>query len=210
MDMKAYFKVLLYFFLCTHFLLKAFAQERGDFVQNPQESLKSESKVFERATLLKTDKKSEFNFELTKYMGLWYEQARLPTSFQKKCDSSSAHYSLNNDGSVKVLNTCFRIDGSSNNIVGKAKQDSKDLNGRSLIVSFNFFTDIINFFNGVNYYIYFIDDSYLYAIVGPPKKDMLWILTREKIINPKTLENLIQEAKNLGFDTSNIIYDKRF
>ncbi|WP_186644160.1 lipocalin family protein [Fluviispira vulneris] len=154
-------------------------------------------------------KSSEFNFDITKYLGTWYEQVRLPTSFQKKCDSSSAQYTLNNDGTIKVLNICNRIDGSSNEIIGKAKIDSKDPSGRNLIVSFNFITDIINFFKGVNYSIYYIDNSYKYAIVGTPQKDMLWILTREKTIPSEALEKLINSAKEFGFDISKIIYDKR-
>ncbi len=152
---------------------------------------------------------SEFKFDITRYLGTWHEQARLETTFQKNCDSSTAHYSLNNDGSIKVLNTCNRLDGSSNDIIGRAKIDSKDPSGRNLIVSFNFITDIINFFRGVNYSIYYIDKYYKYAIVGTPQKDMLWILTREKMIQSETLEKLINSAKDFGFDTSKIIYDKR-
>ncbi|WP_186649337.1 lipocalin family protein [Fluviispira vulneris] len=77
---------------------------------------------------------------MNKYLGTWHEQARLETKFQKNCDSSTAHYSLNNDGTIKVLNTFNRIDGSSNDIIGKAKIDPKDPSGRNLIVSFNFIT----------------------------------------------------------------------
>ena len=152
---------------------------------------------------------NENKINLSKYLGLWHEQARLPTFFQKNCDSSSAFYSLNDDGSIKVLNSCYRLDGSSNYIEGEAKISDTDLNSRSLIVSFNFITSLINFFKGVNYYIYFVDESYNYAIVGTPQKSMLWLLTREQIITKESLDKLVKIAKDYGFDTSEIIYDKR-
>lgn len=176
---------------------------------NDQITVQQEIASFDRSSLIKNNKISEFDFELSKYLGLWYEQAHLPTFFQKNCDSSTASYSLNDDNSVKVLNICSKLDGTFTNIVGKATVDPKDSSGRSLIISFNFITDIVNLFKGVNYYVYSIDESYNYAIVGTPKKDMLWILTREKNINKETLESLLDSAKNLGFNTSEIIYDKR-
>lgn len=158
---------------------------------------------------MKIDKNAEFKFELSRYLGLWYEQAHLPTFFQKNCDSSTALYSLNADGSVKVLNSCYKLDGTFTNITGKAKVDAKDASGKSFIVSFNFITDIINFFKGPNYHIYYIDQSYSHAIVGTPQKNMLWILTREKKIKPEVLDGLLTTSKQLGFDTSAIIDDKR-
>lgn len=147
--------------------------------------------------------------DLPRYLGKWYEQARLPTFFQKDCNSSTAEYSLKDDGKLQVLNTCIKADGSVKYIVGKAKVDPKDPSGRSLLVSFNWITDIVNFFKGVNYYVYFVDDSYTYAIVGTPKKDMLWILTRDKTVDPVTLQKLLEIAKQSGFDLSTLIYDIR-
>nr|BFD31545.1 hypothetical protein GTC16762_11630 [Pigmentibacter ruber] len=149
------------------------------------------------------------NLDLQRYLGKWFEQARLPTFFQKDCNSSTAEYSKNEDGSIKVLNTCIKSDGSIKDIVGKAKVDHKDPSGRSLLVSFNWVTDIVNFFKGVNYYVYFIDDAYKYAVVGTPKKDMLWILTRDERIEPETLKKLLEIAEKNGFNLDNLIYDIR-
>ena len=185
--------------LVSCFVQLSFAQD----IINPENSLYVNHKK------QNIDNTSTFNFELNKYLGLWYEQAHLPTFFQKGCDSSTAQYSLNENGTVKVLNTCYKLDGSSNDIVGKAKVDLNDTSGRGLIVSFNIITDIINFFKGVNYYIYYIDESYNYAIVGTPKKDMLWILTRDKSISSEKLEELIYLSQKNGFNISKIIYDKR-
>ncbi len=176
---------------------------------NEKNSAHLESTLEEKLFQINDIKTSEFKFDIKKYVGIWYEQARLPTSFQKNCNSSEAQYTLNNDATIKVLNTCIRIDGSINDIIGKAKVDPNDPRGRSLIVSFNFITDIINFFRGVNYSIYYIDNYYNYAIVGTPQKDMLWILTREKKIHSKILEKLLYLAKESGFDTSTVIFDKR-
>ena len=116
---------------------------------------------------------------------------------------------MKEDGNVKVLNTCFKSDGSIKDIIGKAKLDPKDPSGRSLLVSFNWVTDIVNFFKGVNYYVYFVDDSYKYAVVGTPKKDMLWILTRDEIVDSETLQRLLDIARQNGFNLSTLVYDMR-
>lgn len=150
-----------------------------------------------------------FEFNLAHYLGRWYEQARLPNFFQKNCASSFAEYSLNTDSTVKVYNFCNKFDGTSEDITGKAKIYQKDPSGRSLIVSFNFINDIINFFAGVNYYIYYVDADYRYAIIGSPKKDTMWVLTREEILHADVLQNLVTKAQELGFDTSKIVFDKR-
>ncbi|APJ05097.1 hypothetical protein AXG55_05475 [Silvanigrella aquatica] len=152
---------------------------------------------------------SSCNLDLPRYMGKWYEQAHLPTFFQKDCISSTAEYSIKEDGNVKVINTCFKANGSLKEIVGKAKVNTKDPSGRSLIVSFNWVTEIVNFFNGVNYYVYFVDDLYKYAIVGTLKKDMLWILTRDETIDTETLQKLLDIAKQNDFNLSTLIYDIR-
>ena len=138
--MKTFTKKILCTLAFSFFAAKAQAQNT-----NEHDQISSEFLSYEKPLLMKNDKMSEFNFELSKYLGLWYEQAHLPTFFQKNCDSSTALYSLNDDGTVKVLNTCNKLDGSFNDIVGKATIDPKDSSGRSLIVSFNFITDIVCF-----------------------------------------------------------------
>lgn len=149
------------------------------------------------------------DIDLHRYTGRWYEQARLPNFFQKKCAASFAEYTLNPDSTIKVYNFCDKFDGTTEDITGEAKIYAKDSSGRSLIVSFNFINDIINFFTGVNYYIYYVNEDYKYAIVGSPKKDTLWILTREEKLDSETLSTLVIKAHELGFDTTALIYDMR-
>lgn len=165
--------------------------------------------VINEHPLISENSNQEFEFHLENYLGRWYEQARLPTFFQKNCASSFAEYTLNTDSTIKVYNMCYKFDGSTEDITGKAKIYPKDPSGRSLIVSFNFINDIINFFAGVNYYIYYVDEAYQYAIIGSPKKDTMWILTRNEKIDENVLKTLVTKSEQIGFDVSKIIYDTR-
>ena len=44
------------------------------------------------------------NFKLEKYLGKWYEIARLDHSFERGLNRVSAEYSLRPDGGIKVIN----------------------------------------------------------------------------------------------------------
>lgn len=147
--------------------------------------------------------------DLQKYSGLWYEQVRLPARFQKDCLSSTAEYTLNEDKTVDVNNTCYMKDGKNRNARGIAKLDLKNPENRSLIVSFNIFTTIYNLFKGPNYYIYFLDDNYTQVIVGSPDKDYMWIMTRQAQIDKKDLNTLVKKAEAMGFKSADFIYDSR-
>ncbi len=134
--------------------------------------------------------------ELKKYLGKWYEIAHLPARFQEGCTDTTATYTLNEDGSISVLNEC-RKSGKVKQAKGKAKVVDKD-SGAKLKVTFfwPFYAD---------YWIINLGKDYDYAVVGTPNRKYLWILSRTPQMDDKLFSQLIESVKSKGFDVNNLI-----
>lgn len=142
------------------------------------------------------------NVDLTRYMGTWYEQARLPNWFQHKCDfDTTAQYTANADGTVQVLNSCVRSDSKVVSASGVARLSHK-LNPQTTSVLQVRFPPAP--FWG-DYWIMKVGANYEYAVVGTPNRKYLWILSRQKHLDTATLDNLINYAKSQGFDASKVV-----
>jgi apolipoprotein D and lipocalin family protein len=138
--------------------------------------------------------------DLNRYQGQWYEVARLPLRWENKCASDvTATYTLRPDGKIDVFNRCRKKDGSFTDSHGTARLAHKDGPNSQLKVTF-FWP-----FSG-DYWILDLDPDYRWAIVGTPNKKYLWILSRSSTLEKQTLDNLLIEARQLGFDTTKLIY----
>lgn len=139
------------------------------------------------------------NFDVSKYLGKWYEIARYDSWFEKDMDRTQAFYSLNEDGTVRVENSGYEIKKEKwKTSVGKAKfRGDKDIG--ELKVSFfgPFYGD---------YTILALDSEYKYSLVSGGSTDYLWILSRTKNISEDIKENYLMIAKNLGYDTSTLVW----
>ncbi|MBF6648322.1 lipocalin family protein [Methylobacter sp. BlB1] len=139
-------------------------------------------------------------FELNRYLGKWYEIARLDHSFERGLTDVTAEYSLKGDGGVSVLNSGFNAEtGQRQSAEGKAYfVESPDV-GRLKVSFFGPFYGAYN--------IIALDKAnYSYAMIAGPDRDYLWILSRTPTLDPKTLQALIDQAQSLGFATQNLIY----
>lgn len=143
------------------------------------------------------------DFELNRYLGKWYEVARLDHSFERGLEQVSAQYSLNPNGSVKVVNRGYSTTKKKwSEAVGKAKfvQDPKT---GYLKVSF------FGPFYG-SYVVFELDkQGYEYAFVSGPDLSYLWLLSRKKTIDPKVKARFVEQAKEIGFDTDKLIFVKQ-
>ena len=129
--------------------------------------------------------------DLNKYAGIWYEIAKIPNSFQKKCvRNTTAEYKLRDDGNIDVINKCIEEDGTVNEAEGLAKVVDEKTNAK-LKVSF---VSIFGFhlFWG-DYWIIGLDKGYEYAVVGHPTRKYGWILSR----TPKLAKEKLQEAYSI-------------
>jgi apolipoprotein D and lipocalin family protein len=139
-------------------------------------------------------------FELNRYLGKWYEVARLDYSFERGMTDVSAQYRQQADGSVEVLNRGFDTQRNEwRDAVGKAKFIG-DSNRASLKVSF-----FAPFYGG--YHVVALDQrDYRWAMIAGPDRDYLWILARDKQLASEIRERLISRAGELGFATDKLIW----
>ena len=143
------------------------------------------------------------NFDTTRYLGKWYEIARLDHSFERGLSHVTADYSLRQDGGLKVLNRGYKdADAVWKDAEGKAYfVDNKDVG--YLKVSF------FGPFYG-SYIVFDLDQqNYSYSMISGPDKSYFWLLSRTPTMDPALQQRLIEKAGSLGFDTSKLIYVKQ-
>ena len=136
------------------------------------------------------------NFDVKSYMGTWYEIARLLNSFQKGMTRVKANYTLNPDGSVKVVNTGMK-EGEKRSITGKAWLAGAKDEGELRVRFFFPFSS--------PYRIIRLKDDYSVAVVEGGDRSYLWILARKPVLPAGELEELTDWLRDLGFDTEKLI-----
>lgn len=139
-------------------------------------------------------------FEAERYLGRWYEIARLDHSFERDLVSVSAEYTRRDDGAIRVLNRGFDVEDQEwSDIEGVAKFVG-DEDEAYLKVSF------FGPFYG-SYVVFGLDrEGYDYAFVSGYNNDYLWLLARETKVSSETKDAFIARAAKLGFDTQAVIW----
>ncbi|MEE1674325.1 lipocalin family protein [Agarivorans aestuarii] len=140
------------------------------------------------------------NFNLDKYLGTWYEIARLDHSFERGMSHVTATYALRDDGKVSVLNKGFSEQDHQWFEAEGVAQFVSEPNIAHLKVSF------FRPFYGA-YVVFALDEKdYQYALVAGPNRDYLWLLARSPELSHAIRTDLVHQAKELGFDTSELIF----
>jgi lipocalin len=137
--------------------------------------------------------------DLNRYMGMWYEIARLPNYFERKLKCTSANYTLRDDGRITVLNKGYYLTDPHKSTSSKGVAWIPDKNSPAKL-KVQFFWP----FSG-DYWIMELDKEYRYALVGDPSAKYLWILAREKKMDESTYNMLLQKAIDNGYDVKSII-----
>ena len=136
--------------------------------------------------------------DLTKYVGLWYEIAKIPNSFQNQCvKGTTAKYTLKEDGEIAVVNSCIDEDGEVDDAEGVARVVDKNSNAK-LEVSFVSFLGWRPFWG--DYWIIGLDENYKWAVVGTPSRKYGWILSRTPQLNRQTIEMIFEILKDQGYN----------
>ncbi len=139
-------------------------------------------------------------FQLERYLGHWYEIARLDHSFERGMSHVTADYSMRNDGGVRVLNRGY----------SEKKKEWKSAEGKAYFVKrpdqgylkVSFFGPFYG-----SYVVFELDQKdYQYAVIAGPNKSYLWILARKPEIDPGLKDTLMSKAATLGFDTTKLIF----
>lgn len=139
-----------------------------------------------------------------RYLGTWYEIARLDHSFERGLQQVTATYTENPDGSIKVINTGY----------DPVKKNWKSAEGKALFINnenndhtrtgrlkVSFFGPFYSSYNIID-----LDINYQYAVICGPNKSYFWILSRTPTMDKNLLEQLVEKAKSQGFKTEQLIY----
>ncbi|RAR62968.1 MULTISPECIES: lipocalin family protein [Halomonadaceae] len=138
------------------------------------------------------------DFNLDRYLGQWYEIARLDHSFEEGLDCVTADYSMRDDGGVKVINAGVNLETGEPSVAeGKAYFIDEPSVARLKVSFFG------PFYGGYN--VLELDPDYQHALVVGPNRDYLWILARTPTMAPDTYQALVDRVAELDFAVDDLI-----
>ena len=139
------------------------------------------------------------NVDVQKYMGLWYEIATITMWFQKDCaGGTNANYELRDDGTVKVVNSCYTAENKLKQSTGRAWLVDASTKAKLKV---SFLPGGLKLAGG-DYWIIDLGPNYEYAVVGHPTRKYGWILSRTKELPEDTLKGIITRLEAQGYDFS--------
>lgn len=145
--------------------------------------------------------------DLKKYVGLWYEIAKIPNSFQDQCvKNTTAKYTLNSNGEISVTNSCIDEDGKEDAADGVVRVVDKKSNAK-LEVSFVSFFGWRPFWG--DYWIIGLDQDYKWAVIGTPNRKYGWVLSRSPKLDKPTMETIFGILKDQGYDSKKFEISKQ-
>lgn len=144
--------------------------------------------------------------DLERYQGTWYEQARLPMFFQRNCKQSEAHYALQADGSVSVINKCRDAEGKWQEAVGQAVPQVEGKTDKLWVSFDNWFSDLLPGVAKGEYWVLYLDDDYQHALVGSPNHKYLWLLSRSTELSQAARTKMLEVAHGQGYNTEDLIW----
>jgi apolipoprotein D and lipocalin family protein len=141
--------------------------------------------------------------DVDRYVGSWFEIARLPNGFEEDCEGVTAHYAKRTDGKLTVLNTCREgaPDGETRVAKGVARIVDPVSNAK-LKVSF------FGPFEG-DYWVLERAEDYSWSLVGEPRGRYLWILAREPVVGDALKDELIGKLRARGYNTDALYWTKQ-
>jgi apolipoprotein D and lipocalin family protein len=142
--------------------------------------------------------------DLARYAGDWFEVARYPNWFQKKCAGDvKATYAQRPDGRIDVTNRCRTADGKTTAAAGIARVVDETTRAKLKVRFAPSFLSFLPFVWG-DYWIIALDEQYRWAVVGSPDRNYLWILSRTPALDQALFDKAVAQAGANGFDASRL------
>lgn len=143
--------------------------------------------------------------DLERYVGDWYEIARLPNSFQSQCVSDvTATYRWRDDGRLDVVNRCRTPSGEVDEAVGVARVADEKTRAKLEVRFAPAYLAFLPFVWG-DYWVLGLEPDYRWALVGTPDREYLWLLAREPELSEHEYAKVLQLATEQGFDVSTVV-----
>lgn len=133
--------------------------------------------------------------DMKRFAGKWFEISRFPSKSQKNCvGNTTVTYAQKTDAAVEILSQCVKKDGTTESMKMDAKVADKTTNAKFEMSS-----------NPKNYWIVDLDADYKYAAVADPKREYLWILSREAELSDAVYQNILRRVEMMGFKPAKLI-----
>jgi apolipoprotein D and lipocalin family protein len=151
--------------------------------------------------------------DLSRYVGLWYQIAYYPNTFQKQCVSNTtAEYAVKTNGQIQVTNTCKQADGTNSTAIGAARVKQPKFLGipvgqpTSSKLEVRFAPEALSWIPSVwaPYWVIQLADDYHYAVVGEPGRKFLWILSRTPKLDEADRTAINAKLLEQGYDVSKL------
>ena len=139
-------------------------------------------------------------FEVNRYLGKWYEIARLDHSFERGLQNVTAEYSLREDGGIRVINSGYST----------RKNETKSAEGKAYFANDSGKGYLkVSFFGPFygSYVVFELDkENYEYAFVTSYNKSYLWLLSRTPVVSEELVDRFVNRARESGFNTDDLIF----
>jgi apolipoprotein D and lipocalin family protein len=156
------------------------------------------------ACMAQSQVKSIPEFDVSRYMGTWYEIAKLPNWFQRKCvQGTQARYRILGPAQIEVNNKCTTASGEETQAIGLARPNGS---GRPAQLEVRFAPEWAAWLPMVwgAYWVLDLDADYQLAAVGHPSKSYLWILSRTPQVSAERYDVVLQRLNVMGFDITKL------
>ncbi len=137
----------------------------------------------------------------SRYLGRWYEIARVPNTLQDRCEGATSDWTQRDDNQYVVVQTCH---------IGSPSGPTKVWRGSAHLIAPSKIR--IGFFGGIVHQDYWVidrDDNYSWSIMGTPDPRYVWIMSRRPVLTADQKAALIARARALGYDTGRLVYDQQ-
>jgi apolipoprotein D and lipocalin family protein len=144
------------------------------------------------------------NLAVDRYLGRWYEIAKFPNWFQKKCVAdTSADYSVAPEGGLRVLNQCRLQNGQMDQAIGQARQIGGSTSAQLQVRFAPAWLSLVPWVWG-DYWVVDLDAQYELAAVSEPKREYLWILSRSPTVDEVRYAALLSRLAAMGLDVGRL------
>ncbi|CAM8011453.1 lipocalin family protein [Enterobacter hormaechei] len=142
------------------------------------------------------------NFDAQRFLGTWYEIARLDHQFERGLEKVTVSYSAMDNGGIRVINRGYNPDRQMlQQSVGQAYFTGAS-NRAAMKASF-----IGPYYGGYN--VIALDREYRHALVCGPDRNYLWLLSRTPTISAEMKQQMLDIATRQGFDVTKLIWVKQ-
>ena len=160
--------------------------------------------ILAKTALGATELKPVSHVDLKRYMGDWNVIANIPNFIEKDCVSSVESYALRDDGKIDNWFVCHKADGKETRLTSLGWVEDPTTNAEWRI-RFNLF-GFIPFPISFSYVVIDLDATdYKYTVVGHPNRNLLWIMARDKTMDDKTYQEILDRVEKQGYDLSKIV-----